>query len=160
MKFNFPKPFDWRAYWESHVDAIRQVSGIAASYGFRLAIENHANTMTPHVDSLLYLFEETGAANLGVNLDTVWAYVQREYLPWSIYRYGNRLFNVHLRDGDGLASYNLPLCDGNIDWEEVFKALKTVNYDGYVSFEWSHDSHAEEDCRRLLPYVRELIARC
>ena len=158
MKFHFPRPFDWDAYWENHVDAIRTVAEIANSYGFRLAIENHANTMTPHTDSLLRLCEEIGMDNLGANLDTVWAYLQREYLPWSIHKYGDRLFHLHMRDGDGLAAYNLPVGFGNIDWVEVIRALKEIGYDGFISLEWAHDSRAKEDTANVMKYLRELIA--
>lgn len=157
MKFSFPKPFDWNKYWESHVDAVRQTASIANSYGFELAIENHANTMTPHTDSILKLCDEIGMDNLGINLDTVWAYLQREYLPWTVHRCGKKLFNVHMRDGDGLAAYNLPVGFGNIDWEEFIRALYAINYDGFLSLEWSHDSRAEENARNTINYLRSKI---
>lgn len=158
MKYSFPKPFDWQKYWDNHVDAITRVADIANEYGFILAIENHANTMTPHTDSLLRLFDEVNRDNLGANLDTVWAYLQREYLPWSVHKYGNKLFNVHMRDGDGLAAYNLPVGFGNIDWEEFIRALYAINYDGFLSLEWSHDSRAEENAANVLAYLRNLIS--
>ncbi len=158
LKYQFPRPFDWERYWESHVDAVRTVSRIAGSYGFKLAIENHANTMTPHTDSVLRLCEEVGEDNLGANLDTVWAYLQRENLPWAIYKYNNRLFHVHMRDGDGLAAYNLPVGYGNTDWEAVVKALKDIGYDGYLSLEWAHDSEKKKHCTESLEYLRRLTA--
>lgn len=157
LKYKFPKPFDWERYWESHVDAVRQVALTAKEYGFRLAIENHANTMTPHTDSVIRLCEEAGEDNIGANLDTVWAYLQREYLPWSIYKYGKRLYHVHMRDGDGLAAYNLPVGYGNTDWEAVIKALKDIGYDGYLSLEWAHDSEKTRHCTEALQYLRTLI---
>ena len=157
LKYKFPKPFDWERYWESHVDAVRQVALTAKEYGFRLAIENHANTMTPHTDSVIRLCEEAGEDNIGANLDTVWAYLQREYLPWSIHKYGKRLYHVHMRDGDGLAAYNLPVGYGNTDWEAVIKALKDIGYDGYLSLEWAHDSEKTRHCIEALQYLRTLI---
>ena len=157
LKYKFPKPFDWDRYWESHVDAVRQVARTAKAYGFRLAIENHANTMTPHTDSVIRLCEETGEDNIGANLDTVWAYLQREYLPWSIHKYGRRLYHVHMRDGAGLAASNLPVGYGNTDWEAVIKALKDIGYDGYLSLEWAHDSEKTRHCTEALQYLRTLI---
>ena len=158
LKYRFPKPFEWEKYWESHVDAVRTVTKIAGSYGFKLAIENHANTMTPHTDSILRLCEEVGEENLGANLDTVWAYLQRENLPWAIYKYDKKLFHVHMRDGDGLAAYNLPVGYGNTDWEMVIKALKEIGYEGYLSLEWAHDSEKHKHCLESLNYLRTLIA--
>lgn len=157
MRFTLPRPFDWARYWENHVDAVRQVSAIAAEYGFRLAIENHANTMTPHTDSLLRLFDAVDADNLGCNLDSVWAYLQREYVPWAIHRYGDRLYHVHMRDGDGLAAYNLPVGFGNMDWTETIRALKAIRFEGFLSLEWAHDSRARENAAMALAFLRELI---
>ena len=158
MHFNFPVPFDWERYWDNHVSVIRTITEIAATYGFRVAIENHANTMTPHTDSLLNLFDAVGMDNLGVNFDTVWAYLQREYLPWAVHRYGKkRLFNLHMRDGDGLAAYNLPVGFGNTDWAALISALKAIDYDGFVDLEWAHDSRAKENAKNSLAYLRHLI---
>ena len=158
LKVNLPKPFDAKAYWDNHMDSIAQVTAITKSHGMKLAVENHANTMTPHTDSVLRMIDTVKADNLGANLDSVWAYVQREYIPWSIHKYADRLYHVHLRDGDGLASYNLPVGFGNIDWVEVFRALKAIGFDGYVSIEWAHDSRVKENAARTLAYLRELIA--
>lgn len=158
LKIQFPEPFAWERYWEKHVEAVRTVAQIAGSYGFLLAIENHANTMTPHTDSILRLCEEVGEDNVGANLDTVWAYLQRENLPWAIYKYNQKLFHVHMRDGDGLAAYNLPVGYGNTDWEMVIKALKAIGYQGYLSLEWAHDSEKKRHCQEALRYLRGLVA--
>lgn len=114
--------------------------------------------MTPHTDSILRLCEEVGEENVGANLDTVWAYLQRENLPWSIYKYNDKLYHVHMRDGDGLAAYNLPVGYGNTDWEMVIKALKDINYNGFLSLEWAHDSQKTKHCTESLNYLRTLVA--
>lgn len=114
--------------------------------------------MTPHTDSILRLCEEVGEGNVGANLDTVWAYLQRENLPWSIYKYNDKLYHVHMRDGDGLAAYNLPVGYGNTDWEMVIKALKDINYNGFLSLEWAHDSQKTKHCTESLNYLRTLVA--
>ncbi|MFT4218924.1 MAG: sugar phosphate isomerase/epimerase family protein [Microbacterium sp.] len=156
LRVDFPRPFDAEAYWQSHVDAVQTVSDIAADHGLELAIENHANTMTPHTESLLRLMEHADRPNLGVNLDTVWAFVQREHVPTAIRKLGARLLHVHVRDGDGLAAYNLPVGQGATDWVEVFRALRIIGYDGTVSIEWAHDSRARANAERALSLLREL----
>lgn len=158
LRYHLPKPFEWGKYWEMHVEAVSEVTKIAGGYGFRLAIENHANTMTPHTDSVLRLCEEVGGENIGANLDTVWAYLQREYIPWAIYKYNDRLFHVHMRDGDGLAAYNLPVGYGNTDWKAVVRALKDIGYNGYLSLEWAHDSEKKKHCEEALCFLREIVA--
>lgn len=159
LKFNFPHPFDWNRYWENHVDAIHKCAVIAKQHGLKLAIENHANTMTPHTDSILMLAEDVGMDNVGVNLDSVWAFLQREYVPWSIHKYDDKLFHVHVRDGDGLAAYNVPVGYGVMDWKWIIHALKEVNYDGYLSMEWSHDRYKRDNSAFSLKYLRDLLAK-
>ena len=72
---------------------------------------------------------------LGFNLDTAWHFIQREYLPWSVYKLGDRLLHVHARDGDGLITYRLPPGMGVIDWHGLIEALRDVGYDGALSLE-------------------------
>jgi sugar phosphate isomerase/epimerase len=158
LRFTLPTPFDAEAYWENHLEAVRLVSDIAADHGLKLAIENHANTMTPHTESLLRLMEHADRPNLGVNLDTVWAFVQREHVPTAIRKLGEKLMHVHLRDGDGLAAYNLPVGQGATDWPDVFRALDLIGYDGTVSLEWAHDSRVRENTASALSYLRDLVS--
>ena len=49
---------------------------------------------------------------------------------------GRRLQALHLHDNDGSDDQHmLPYGRGNIDWQDVFSALKDIRYQGLFNFE-------------------------
>ena len=73
---------------------------------------------------MLRAFDWIKSDAFGTNFDTAWQLMQREYLPWSVYKLGEKIFHVHIRDADGLAVYQLPVGQGIIDWNELVRSLK------------------------------------
>jgi sugar phosphate isomerase/epimerase len=91
--------------------------------------------MTPGTDSLLRLIDHVADDDLGVNLDIGWHALQREDIPWSIHKLGNRIFNVHLRDLDGWGVRFAAPGMGVLSWPRIFAALNTVGYEGALNLE-------------------------
>lgn len=46
-----------------------------------------------------------------------------------------------------------------MDWKWIIHALKEVNYDGYLSMEWSHDRYKRDNSAFSLKYLRDLLAK-
>ncbi len=138
LTLQLPEPFDWDAIWEGYVGSVRTCARIAASHGLKPAIEGHTHVIVPHTDSFLRLWEHVQDPGLGYNYDTAWQFLQREYVPWSLYKLKGKLWHVHARDGDGLHCYSLPPGQGIIDWAGVFEALRAIGYEGFVSLEVSN----------------------
>ena len=158
LKITLPDNFDWPTHWQNYLDSIRQITAIAKQHGLRVAVENHANVMSPQVDSLLRLIDHIPEDNLGVNLDIGWAFIQREDVPWSIHKLRDRLFNLHARDGDGLMCYRLPIGEGILDWGAIGRALAAIGFDGCLSVECSHQALSVEQGRDRVRRVRDLLA--
>lgn len=136
LKMELPDNFSWKETWENYVDSIKVCTDIAKTYGMKFVIEGHAHVIAGTTDALLRLMEEVDSDWLGVNFDTAWQFIQREYLPLSIHKLRGHIWHLHVRDGDGLLCYGLPLGMGVIDWDGVIQALKEINYDGFLSFEF------------------------
>lgn len=135
LRMKMPPNFNWEKIWENYVDSIGSCADIANDAGLLFALEGHTHTIVCHTDSFLRLFKEVNSNALGMNFDTSWQFMQREYLPMSIYKLGKKVFHVHTRDSDGQVSYMLPPGQGIIDWEGFIKALKNVGYNGFLSIE-------------------------
>jgi len=127
--------FDWPAIWSNFTDSIAQCAEIAQQHGLRLALEGHTHVIVSHTDSFLRLFDQVPHPALGMNFDTGWQFMQREYLPVSVRKVGAKIFHVHAKDSDGLLSYSLPAGQGIIDWDDLVESLHSVGYDGFLSFE-------------------------
>ena len=156
LTMKLPPNFDWDEQWENIVQVTKQTVGIAGAYGLKLSLEGHINVAVPHTDSFLRLWDHVKDPALGYCLDIGWAALQREYVPWSIYKVKGKLANVHVRDCDHLTTGFARPGEGVLDWVEIFKALLAVGYDGYLSLE----SYATDWRDRKIAMTREYLEEC
>jgi sugar phosphate isomerase/epimerase len=161
MRMSLPKPFNWDELWRNFVESVRRCTEIAKSYGVKLALEGHTHTMVPGTDTMLRIWDWVQDEALGFNMDTSWHVVQREFLPWSIHKLGDKLLHMHVRDSDGQLCRSLPAGMGIIDWHGVIEALRDVGYDGALSMEMHHENTRGDDPwyydRWTLEYLRRVL---
>ena len=70
----------------------------------------------------------------------------------------NKIFHVHARDTDGSLNYSLPAGSGILDWPMIFKSLRKVDFDGFVSIELGENCRAPEiHLKKSRDYLREVI---
>jgi sugar phosphate isomerase/epimerase len=116
------------------VDALRQMSDYASQKGVRLVFEatNHLE-MGKFVNTALNhrrMIELTGKKNIGIQLDMFHANFE-ELNPYeAIVDAGDLLWHMHFRDSNSLTPGY-----GTVDWKAVLRALKKINYQGYVTIE-------------------------
>jgi sugar phosphate isomerase/epimerase len=154
LRIELPKGFDWDELWETYVESISTCTQIAKAHGLRFALEGHPHVMVPHTDSFLRLWDHVQDSALGFNLDTACQSVQREYLPWSVHKLKEKLLHLHVRDGDGLICYGLPVGMGVIDWHSLVAALRDVGYDGALSLELAAYEDPHYYARSSLDYLK------
>ncbi len=78
----------------------------------------------------------------------------------SLKKYGHRMFDMHMKDVDGITEKNKPVQIGRgvTDISKVMKTLKNSNYKGVVSIEYEHDAdNAESGLSESLGYVRGVL---
>lgn len=115
-----------------------QLSEIAKPLGVRLAFENVGGPMQS-----LYTFDEYSCAldgideNVGYLIDIGHANMNGWDIPRLIRKVSNRLFGLHIHDNNGKIDEHLPIYDGNLNWEEIFAAMRC----------------AGEDCEFILEYL-------
>jgi sugar phosphate isomerase/epimerase len=132
-RIRIPAGFSWLRFWEHYVGVMRRCTAIARSYGVQLLVEPRVGEVTSNSEALLRLLDAVGDDNLGVILDTAHQHAQKELLPLSVEKLGRRIRYVHVADNDGLVNRHLVPGAGNIDWEELFLALKRQGFDGYYA---------------------------
>ena len=135
LKLGLPRRYDAQGEWENYIESLRRAVTVCEAEGMMLCLEGHANVIIGSTDGFLRACDWIESDAFCTNFDTAWQLVQREYLPWSIYKLGDRIRHVHVRDGDGMLCYTLPPGQGIIDWHGLVRALDEVGYDGYLSFE-------------------------
>lgn len=152
-----PANFDAPGLWERYLDSLARAVELCQQYGIRLALEGHANVVIGTTDAMLRAFDRIDSPFFGTNFDAAWQYMQREYLPWSVYKLRDKIFHVHLRDTDGLLCYTYPVGLGVIDWNGFVRSLKEVGYNGFLSLELGGLARPEKYVKESLDYMRKIL---
>lgn len=152
-KIKVDPKFSWERLWDILVDSFRFASEEAKSAGLKFCLEPRVGEIISNTDAILRLMDHVKSDNFGAVLDTGHQNAQKEILPLSIEKLGNKIFYLHVSDNDGKVNEHLPLGKGNIDWEGVFLALKKHNYQGYVAIDIGNVPEIEKayiDSKRFL----------
>ena len=79
---------------------------------------------------VLDMIESIGKPNIGLHLDTFHMNIEERNFYEPIIRAGNRLKHVHITESDrGMTG------EGNVHWDDFFKALGEINYQGPLVLE-------------------------
>jgi len=132
-RISIPDGFNWARFWEHYVRVMKRCTQIAREHGVQLLVEPRVGELTSNSEALLRLLEAVDDDNLGVILDTAHQHAQKEMLPLSVEKLGKHIRYVHVADNDGTVNRHFEPGTGNIDWEEVFRALKRQGFDGYYA---------------------------
>jgi sugar phosphate isomerase/epimerase len=155
--------FDWAEAWQTFVETVKACLARAKAAGLRFSIENHTHTMLHDTGAFLRLWDAVADPALGLNLDTGWAALNREYPPLAVYKAGKHLLNVHMRDIDGLMHRFVHVGRGVMDLEAIVAAVKAAGFQGFLSLEQDgqpgdQPGDMQATCRRYLAMMKEYLA--
>ena len=114
-------------------DGLRRVARHAKSLGVRIGLEP-VNRYETHLVNLaeqaLDLIERIGEENVFLHLDTYHMNIEEKGFAEPILNAGRRLAYIHLSESDrGVPG------TGNVVWDDVFRALAEIDYDGDLVLE-------------------------
>ena len=163
----FAKPFQveidpdfrWEAQWGVLVDTVKRCARKAADAGLVLTMEPRVGEMISNTDAMLRLMDYVADENFAAVLDTGHQNAQKEILPLSVEKLGGRIKYVHASDNDSRTNEHLPLGEGTIDWEGVFRALAKHNFDGYVAIDIGEVENLDEAYRESHRFLEQLAER-
>lgn len=118
-------------------DAVRVVAAHCKENGQNLLFETGQETPV----TMLRCFEQVGADNLGVNLDTANLILYGKANPVdALDVFGKYVMNLHAKDGCYPTSgrdlgAETPIGRGKVDFPALFQKLHTLGYDGFVTIE-------------------------
>lgn len=119
--------------WKWGLEALREVGEYAKNSAIKLAVEPLNRFETYFLNSskdAVKLVTEVGLPNFGMMLDTFHINIEEKHLCSAIKLAGDKLIHFHISENDrGTPG------DGHIAWDEVFFALRSINYDGWLVVE-------------------------
>ena len=151
-------PFD--PNFEPLCDAIRTVAQHLKTNGQYLLFETGQETPV----TMLRCFEQVGMDNLGVNLDTANLILYGKANPVdALDVFGRYVRNLHAKDGFYPVNGHdlgeeVRLGDGKVDFCGLFRKLKELGYDSYVTIEREiSGEQQDEDIRHAKVYLETVI---
>jgi xylose isomerase len=161
----FPHPFgvSYRDAWKWMVEGISACVDAASQAGLRFAFEYKPKetrnfSLIATADGVLRLVEQVGSNNFGVLLDTGHALYAKEDLPTTVEKLDRKLFHVHICDSYG--DWDDDLVPGTVhDFTDFFKALRRIDYQGYVGLDIYPMQDPFGEVRKSKQYIDEMYAK-
>lgn len=119
--------------WRWAIDNLRELADYADSFGITLGLEylnRFESYLVSSSDELLKLVEDIDHPACKIMFDTFHANIEEKNLGDAIRKLSKHLVHVQVSEND-----RSTVGTGNVNWEDVFKALKEVKYDGWLSVE-------------------------
>ena len=124
---------DPRQEWQWAVSGIREAADYAQTKGVKICIEawnRYETYFINRIDQALALKQDVERPNVGVMGDTFHMNIEDGSIPDTIRRAGRDLLHIHFADSNRAAPGR-----GHIDFAPILRALREINYQGYVTFE-------------------------
>ncbi len=115
------------------VEALTEVARYARQYGVSLGLETanrYETYLVNTVEDLLKMLEAINETNTGLLLDTYHMNIEEKDLYKSIMSAKDKTIHFHVNENDRGTPGT-----GHIPWDDVFKALKDINYDKVIAIE-------------------------
>jgi L-ribulose-5-phosphate 3-epimerase len=134
-------------------EALAELRRDAEDFGVHIAVENVPNRFLLSPVEMRDLIDRVNSPWVGVYFDTGNALLCGYPQDW-ISVLGPRIVRVHAKDCDmsrGIQGLACPLQAGSVDWPAVIGALRTVRYDGPLTYEGQGDpAEIARQLRRIL----------
>lgn len=136
------------------IQALRECSEAAQSYGVRLALEpinRYETTLINNVAQGLELFERVGLDNFGLLLDTFHMNIEEPVIEASMRACGKHIFHFHVADSNRWYPG-----EGHLNFRAILETLAGTGYPGWVSGEFLPEPNAETAARKSIGYLKEI----
>lgn len=143
------------------VESLTQILPYAEKRNIRIGIEYEPGLLIENANEVQRVLAELNHPLLGINLDLGHTEVLGEPLAGTIQRFGEKIVNIHLEDIRGRKHYHLVPGEGDINFEEVLEALKSIRYGNFVTFEiYSYPDDPDGAAKRALAYMSNYTITC
>jgi len=161
---------NYRQLFDKAVEDYGEVEKLARKYGVRAAIELHMGNITPSASAAYRFVSHFEPKHVGVIHDAGNMVIEGfENYQLGLELLGEYLAEVHVKNaawrkgGRGANGQQLyepssaELREGQVNWADMMRVLKSVAYDGWLSLEdFSTDQPTEEKLPQVLAYLKGL----
>jgi L-ribulose-5-phosphate 3-epimerase len=136
--------------WRHLVAGIRQLHERIKPLGVQIAFEPEPGHLVDSLGDWEHLRDAVTLPDFGLTLDVGHVPCTESISAGdAIRKYGAALRTVHLDDSKNGVHEHLQIGDGSLDWADIMRALREVNFTGIASVELSRHSHAAPEAARI-----------
>jgi sugar phosphate isomerase/epimerase len=147
-----------RTAWKWLISGCRELSNNAEKFKVSLAFEPEPGMFIENLSQFQKLKQQVDHELFCLTLDIGHAFLT-EKIPAGkcIRKFKDDIKNIHIEDMKKQVHQHLFFGEGEIDFEDIFKALKDISYKGLLNVELSRHSHdAVNVAKRSYEYLRKL----
>ena len=125
---------DKRGCWKRGVESVQKVIPLAEEYGIEYAVEmvnRFEQFVVNNVAEGKQFCRDVGSPNAKLLLDVFHANIEENSIPDAIREAGPLLAHIHMSENNR----RLPGTGSHIQWPEIAKALKEINFTGRIVLE-------------------------
>ena len=172
-----PEDFDCKQYESMH-EVCRELAEFADTMGGHFAVE----TGPERAELLKKFLDNLGSRGVAVNLDPAnlvmcagddpvkAVYTLKDYIVHTHAKDGKQLKKVDTRtlycpqyygleQGDWGCIIEMPLGQGNVDWDNYLKALEEIGYNGYLTIERECGENPAADIEMAANFLRSQLTK-
>ena len=145
--------------WDWLVQGCREVLDYAAQYNIPLAFEPEPGMFVENLTQFQQLKEHLNHDLWGLTLDLGHAFLTESNTPGACIRqFKNDIKNIHIEDMKKSAHEHLQFGEGEMDFPDIFDALKDISYSGPINVELSRHSHdAVNAAKQAYSYLSKFL---
>jgi L-ribulose-5-phosphate 3-epimerase len=145
--------------WLRLIEECCRLAEYAKPQGVRLAFEPEPGMFIQTGDEFQRLLDAVNHPLFGLTLDVGHVHcLQDGAIADHIYRWPDRLWNIHIEDMRPGVHEHLPFGEGTIDFPPIFAALRDIGYAGGVHVELARHSHeAPVQLHRSFEFLHRFI---
>ena len=136
--------------WRHLVAGVQQLHERVTPLGVRIAFEPEPGMLVESLAHWERLRDATSIPDFGLTLDVGHVPCTESISAGDAIRhYGAAIRTVHLDDSRNGVHEHLQIGDGSLDWPDIMRALREVDFTGIASVELSRHSHAAPEAARV-----------
>ena len=138
-------------------DSLTEIGEYAEKKNISVAIEYEPNLLIDNSNKVWNLISND-FKNIGLNLDTCHAEVNKENLSDIIHKFGKKIIHTHISDCKNNVHYHLLPGQGQINFRKMYNSLNNIGYSGFLTAElYTYSDSPEEAVSKAFIYLQNLI---
>lgn len=134
--------------------ACRELGDYAAGKDVVFAVETGPET----AECLKRFLDDVGSPGIGVNMDPAnLVMCMGEDPAQAVLTLRGYIAHTHAKDGVRLQLSEVPLGEGNVNWDKYLNALKHIGFKGYLTIEREVGQNPYEDIRKAVQFLKNRI---